>query len=96
MCTSCSAECRPDSVRNSTVFPRHQRVVTEPCFFYGTGMVFARMGYTSVGERIGLPLAEDGEHGDGIFGATEYRISAMLPSQEMSAAGEVVDWYALG
>jgi len=54
------------------VFPRHRRVVTEPGFMHGTGMVFARMGYTMAGERIGLPLAEDGEIGDGIIGGTFY------------------------
>ena len=56
----------------AVVFPRHRRVVTEPSFFHGTGMVFARMGYTMGGERIGLPLAEDGETGDGIIGGTFY------------------------
>ena len=47
-------------------------VVTEPGFFRGTGMVFARMGYTMGGERIALPLADDGESGDGIIGGTYY------------------------
>src|SRR6185436_17341128 len=56
----------------AVVFPRHRRVVTEPAFFLGTGMVFARMGYTMEGERIGLPLAEDGAVGDGIIGGTFY------------------------
>jgi hypothetical protein len=56
----------------AVVFPRHRRVVTEPAFFHGTGMVFARMGYTMGGERIGLPLSEDGETGDGIIGGTFY------------------------
>ena len=50
----------------AVVFPRYQRVVTEPGFFHGTGMVFARMGYTMGGERIAMPLAEDGSVGDGI------------------------------
>jgi hypothetical protein len=56
----------------AVVFPRHHRVVTEPGFFHGSGMVFARMGYTMSGERIGLPLAEDGDLGDGIIGGTYY------------------------
>jgi hypothetical protein len=41
-------------------------------------MVFARMGYTMEGERIGLPLAEDGLVGDGIIGGTFY--SALPPA----------------
>jgi hypothetical protein len=56
----------------AVVFPRHRRVVLEPGFFHGTGMVFARLGYNMEGERIGLPLAEDGEVGDGILGGTFY------------------------
>jgi hypothetical protein len=63
----------------AVVFPRHRRVVTEPAFFHGTGMVFARMGYTMGGERIGLPLSEDGEIGDGIIGGTFY---SALPHPE--------------
>jgi hypothetical protein len=56
----------------AVVYPRHRRVVTEPAFFHGTGMVFARMGSSMTGERIGLPLSEDGDLGDGIIGGTYY------------------------
>ena len=56
----------------AVVFPRHHRVVTEPGLFHGTGLVFARMGYTMGGERIAMPLAEDGRAGDGIIGGTYY------------------------
>jgi hypothetical protein len=69
----------------AVVFPRHRRVVTEPSFFHGTGMVFARMGSSAVGERIGLPLAEDGETGDGIIGATHY--TALPPAMEERTPG---------
>ena len=67
------------------VFPRHRRVVTEPCFFHGTGMVFAQMGYTMAGERISLPLAEDGDSGDGIIGGTYY--TALPPAREERPLG---------
>jgi hypothetical protein len=67
------------------VFPRHRRVVTEPGFFHGTGMVFARMGYTMEGERIGLPLAEDGDLGDGIIGGTFYK--ALPPPEAQRPLG---------
>jgi hypothetical protein len=63
----------------AVVFPRHRRVVTEPGFFLGTGMVFALVGSTVEGERIGLPLAEDGTVGDGIIGGTFY---SALPRPE--------------
>jgi hypothetical protein len=41
-------------------------------------MVFARTGYTMAGERISLPLSEDGSTGDGIIGGTFY---TALPQQ---------------
>jgi hypothetical protein len=80
------------------VFPRHRRVVTEPSFFHGTGMVFAQMGYTMAGERISLPLAEDGSTGDGIIGGTFY--SALPPQTEERPLGpdftpEHVDFFPL-
>jgi hypothetical protein len=82
----------------AVVFPRHHRVVTEPAFFHGTGMVFARMGYTMGGERIGLPLSEDGETGDGIIGGTFY--SALPQADEARPLGpdftqETVNFYPL-
>ena len=55
------------------VYPRHRRVVTESGFMYGEGRLFAHMGRTVVGERIVMPLADDGRRSDGILGATLYR-----------------------
>src|SRR3954467_5623898 len=69
----------------AVVFPRHHRVVTEPSFFHGSGMVFARMGYSMAGERITLPLAEDGNIGDGIIGGTYY--TTLPPAIEERALG---------
>ena len=54
-------------------FPRHRRVVNEPGFMRGKGMVFVRLGLSAIGERIVLPLSEDGEEADGIIGGTYYR-----------------------
>lgn len=54
------------------VFPRHRRVVTEPCLAHGSGPVFLHVGRRGHGERIILPLAEDGTHGDGLIGMTVY------------------------
>ncbi|WP_395022129.1 PAS domain-containing protein [Dongia sp.] len=67
------------------VFPRHRRVVTEPSFFHGTGMVFSRMGSSMTGERISLPLAEDGVVGDGIIGGTFY--TSLPPGDEHRPLG---------
>jgi hypothetical protein len=56
------------------VFRQHRRIVDEPAFALGTGKVFAHVGRVGVGERIILPLAEDGVTADGILGATVYRL----------------------
>jgi hypothetical protein len=54
------------------IFPRCRRVVTEPAFALDSGRVHAYVQRYSLGERIIMPLATDGMHGDGIFGATIY------------------------
>ena len=68
----------PDAYRK--VFPRHRRVVTEPAFMHGSGLVFLHIDRAVIGERIILPLAHDGVHGDGIIGATIY--DAAVPLDE--------------
>jgi hypothetical protein len=69
------------------IFARHRRVVTEPCCAHGMGQVFAHARRVGLGERIIMPLAEDGVHGDGIFGATLYD---SRPREWEEGAGPVV------
>jgi hypothetical protein len=57
------------------IFERYRRVVTEPAFARGSGPVFTHARKHGSGERIIMPLAEDGVHGDGVFGATVYQIT---------------------
>jgi hypothetical protein len=69
------------------VFQRARRVVCEPAFFRGEGLVFRQLHKFGYGERIMLPLAADGIHGDGILGCTEYHAidgpyDETLPSTE--------------
>lgn len=59
----------------ASIFERHKRVVSEPCIAIGHGMVFSHAGRQGFGERVILPLADDGAHGDGIIGATLYDLS---------------------
>lgn len=48
------------------------RIVTEPAIYRSHGLLF-RIGERVVeGERIALPLADDGQHADGVVGGTEY------------------------
>lgn len=79
-----------------TIFARHKRVVAEPAFMRGVGMVFSHAAKYGIGERIILPLAEDGETGDGILGATTY---GLRPSSDGGRgpveAREEIEFFAL-
>ena len=80
------------------IFARHKKVAATPCFAHGKGLVFIHAGRYGEGERIILPLAEDGEHGDGIIGATVYRFlrgGTAAKNGESSSAGEDVTYYDL-
>jgi len=77
----------PEAYRK--VFPRHRRVVTEPAFMHGSGMVFVHVDRGVIGERIILPLAEDGLHGDGIIGATVYHAAVPLNDDGKVADSEL-------
>ncbi|MDE2165425.1 MAG: PAS domain-containing protein [Alphaproteobacteria bacterium] len=80
------------------VFARHKRVVAEPAFAHGVGQVFIHAKRYGQGERIIMPLAADGVHGDGIFGATIYTIAANAPynpAAKRELVAEKVDFFAL-
>lgn len=77
------------------IFQRHRRVVIEPCFAHGKGAVFIHAKRYGEGERIILPLAEDAETGDGIIGATVYRLMQPIEPGAVPAEGEIVDFYPL-
>ncbi len=77
------------------IFARHRRVVCEPCIAHGRGQVFSHARRVGFGERIILPLAEDGEAGDGILGATVYSISPPAGAGDRGG-GEIVTFHPLG
>lgn len=54
---------------------RAHRVVSEPALFRGQGKVFRHLSRIGNGERIILPLSDDGLHCDGIMGATIYEMA---------------------
>jgi len=64
-------ECFPEPVV-PVLRERLTRVLAGPGFMRNYGRVYATSGRNGFGERVYLPLAEDGEHADGIFGATSY------------------------
>ncbi|MDE1938433.1 MAG: PAS domain-containing protein [Alphaproteobacteria bacterium] len=55
------------------LFARSKRLVCEPALYWGEGMVFKHVDHYGHGERIMMPLADDGVLGDGILGATQYQ-----------------------
>lgn len=74
------------------LFARAKRVACEPALFLGTGMVFRHVDHLGKGERIIMPLGEDGITGDGIFGATDYKSASGTPTASMI---ESEQWFAL-
>jgi len=48
------------------------RIVLGPAAFRSAGKLFRRNDCVVEGERIILPLASDGIHGDGVLGASDY------------------------
>lgn len=62
--------------RNAETFMhRYRRVIGDPAIMANRGFVFSLIGGTGIGERIALPLSEDGVTADGIIGATIYRVT---------------------
>ena len=56
------------------VLDRYKAVMVGPRIMHTTGQVYLRTGRHGIGERIVLPLGDDGVNGDGVLGATEYRL----------------------
>lgn len=73
-------------------YARALRITCEPALFHGKGMVFHHLERIGLGERIMLPLADDGSQGDGILGATTYEMAGGTLS---SAARENESWFSL-
>jgi hypothetical protein len=79
-----------------SVFARCKRIVAEPSFIHSHGKIFTSVGRIGCGERIGLPLSEDGRNGDGIIGATAYQIMPISASCRCAAegfCGEAIEFF---
>jgi len=74
------------------LYARAERVVCEPAFYHGEGRVFRHLDRIGNGERIMLPLADDGHTGDGVLGATVYQTATNPLSLEDA---EFDSWYPL-
>jgi hypothetical protein len=49
------------------------RIVTEPAIYRSAGTLYHQAGLDIQGERIGLPLADDGINCDGVLGVSDYQ-----------------------
>jgi hypothetical protein len=73
-----------------------RRVVEGPALYRCSGKLFRQRDRTGTGERIMLPLAGDGVHGDGLIGASDYEYAMANPDYgpvELIAEGPC--WFAL-
>lgn len=59
----------------AVVLERYKMVMAGPRIMHSTGHVYMKTGRHGIGERMVLPLAEDGSNGDGLLGVTEYRLN---------------------
>jgi hypothetical protein len=87
------SELRPND-KYPRALIRARRVVQEPSLYRGQGLVYKTAESFGVGERVVMPLRQDGIQPAGIFGATEYRSITewnSLPSNR----GEYEQWFSL-
>jgi hypothetical protein len=72
-----------------------KRVVTEPALYRSEGMVFSHMDRFGYGERIMMPLSDDGITIDGIMGGTEYRVEMHDSAARKPVSGQAEGWFSL-
>ncbi len=80
------------------IHQRYRKIVTEATIAHGVGRVHVYSGGNGIGERIILPLSDDGVTCDGILGATTYRLDESAPEHHGKPApfeSEEVDFYPL-
>ncbi len=69
------------------------KLVTTPLAFRSSGRLFMADRHIVTGERIALPVAEDGRTADAILGASDYVPPPTLGSLKLIY--ENVEWYAI-
>jgi hypothetical protein len=69
------------------------RVITTPAACRMSGKLFTIGDKSISGERIALPLASDGIHGDGVLGASDFEMPAKLGQVELYY--ENMEWYSV-
>jgi len=90
-------ECFPAEAHD-VVLQRYKAVIDGPALMRSHGRVFKLAGGHGYGERIVLPLAADGNHGDGIIGATVYRLGINPTADDqltIDHLNEIVEFFPL-
>ena len=72
---------------------RLAKLVITPLAGRSSGRLFAVGDFVVSGERIALPIAENGETGDGILGASDYVQPPLLGPRQLFH--ENVEWYEI-
>jgi hypothetical protein len=72
-----------------------QRVVREPALYAHAGPLFRQMGQSHPGERILMPLSEDGVRADGVLGATILHEASGMPLTLIVPDPATERWYPL-
>jgi hypothetical protein len=67
-------QCFPDDA-GELVHNRYKAVIDGPAIMRTTGHVHMTTQRHGVGERLVMPLSDDGVTGDGVLGVTEYRLN---------------------
>lgn len=72
------------------------RIVLEPALYRNRGKLFRQGQYLIEGERIMLPLAEDGIHADGVLGVSAYDYPiANLAHGPVELLSDAEEWFSL-
>jgi hypothetical protein len=80
------------------IFARFKQVIDGPALMHSHGKVYVLGGRDGQGERIVLPLGADGTLGDGVIGATVYRLGIRPTTKDKISVdhlNEVTDFFPL-
>ncbi|HTW34337.1 MAG TPA: PAS domain-containing protein [Rhizomicrobium sp.] len=79
----------------AVIVPLFKRIVKTPEFYHEQGPVYAHLGSACTGERVALPLADDGGNGDGIIGATFFTLGGPLAPEDTALTTTTETWFPL-
>jgi hypothetical protein len=77
------------------VYGMCKRIVSEPSFYRGTGLLYRHLNHFGTGERIIMPLSSDGIVADGILGATDYRLEPGTTESAAPVLHESEQWFSV-